>query len=170
MDTLPRDLLAKALGGNPRVVAAFERQAQKVEESAHAASANATATDAIQDATVLVLSPNAAFTNERVLRVGSGIRAHDDGQFLTLSVADEIPHVQGGFVVHLTAQGETNIILPLAGVLVTRDATETLSGKTLEAPKLSVLGNYASDAAAATGGVPIGGVYRNASALMVRVA
>lgn len=31
-------------------------------------------------------------------------------------------------------------------------------------------GNYANDAAAATGGVPIGGVYRNGSALMVRVS
>lgn len=31
-------------------------------------------------------------------------------------------------------------------------------------------GNYANDAAAATGGVPVGGVYRNGSVLMVRVA
>jgi hypothetical protein len=29
--------------------------------------------------------------------------------------------------------------------------------------------NYANDAAAATGGVPVGGLYRNASQLMVRV-
>lgn len=32
------------------------------------------------------------------------------------------------------------------------------------------LGNYVNDAAAAAGGVPIGGVYRNGSVLMVRVA
>jgi hypothetical protein len=34
----------------------------------------------------------------------------------------------------------------------------------------SALGNYANDAAAAAGGVAINGVYRNGSALMVRVS
>lgn len=34
----------------------------------------------------------------------------------------------------------------------------------------AVLGNYASDSAASTGGVPVGGLYRNGSSLMVRVA
>jgi hypothetical protein len=32
------------------------------------------------------------------------------------------------------------------------------------------IGNYANDAAAATGGVAVGGVYRNGSVLMIRVA
>lgn len=32
------------------------------------------------------------------------------------------------------------------------------------------LGNFANDAAAAAGGVPIGGLYRNASVVMVRVS
>ncbi len=31
------------------------------------------------------------------------------------------------------------------------------------------LGNYANDAAAAGGGVPVGGVYRNGSVMMIRV-
>lgn len=31
-------------------------------------------------------------------------------------------------------------------------------------------GDYANDAAAAAGGVPVGGIYRNGSVLMVRVA
>ena len=35
---------------------------------------------------------------------------------------------------------------------------------------LKALGNYANDAAAATGGVQIGSMYRNGSALMVRVS
>lgn len=34
----------------------------------------------------------------------------------------------------------------------------------------SQLGNYANDAAAASGGVPIGSLYRNGSILMIRVA
>ena len=36
--------------------------------------------------------------------------------------------------------------------------------------KPGVLGNYASDSAAATGGVPIGGLYHNAGAVKVRVS
>lgn len=35
---------------------------------------------------------------------------------------------------------------------------------------LETLGNYASDVAAAAGGVAIGGMYRNGGALMVRVS
>lgn len=34
----------------------------------------------------------------------------------------------------------------------------------------SLFGNYANDAAAAAGGVPVGGIYRNGSVLMVRTA
>lgn len=37
-------------------------------------------------------------------------------------------------------------------------------------PMFPVLGSYADDAAAAAGGVPIGGLYRTASAVKVRVA
>ena len=35
---------------------------------------------------------------------------------------------------------------------------------------LAGLPNFANDAAAATGGVPVGGMYRNGSVLMVRVS
>jgi hypothetical protein len=35
---------------------------------------------------------------------------------------------------------------------------------------LNTLPSYANDAAAAAGGVPVGGMYRNGSVLMVRVA
>lgn len=35
---------------------------------------------------------------------------------------------------------------------------------------LATLGNYANDTAAQAGGVPVGGLYRNASVLMIRVA
>ncbi len=38
------------------------------------------------------------------------------------------------------------------------------------APSVDALGNYANDTAAAAGGVPIGGLYRNGSAVMIRVA
>jgi len=35
---------------------------------------------------------------------------------------------------------------------------------------LNSLGNYANDAAAAVGGIAVGGMYRNGSVIMVRVA
>ena len=35
---------------------------------------------------------------------------------------------------------------------------------------VGTLGNYADDTAAAAGGVPVGGLYRNGSTVMVRVA
>lgn len=37
-------------------------------------------------------------------------------------------------------------------------------------PEFPNLGNYADDTAAAAGGVPVGGLYRTASAVKVRVA
>ena len=37
-------------------------------------------------------------------------------------------------------------------------------------PEFPTLGSYADDAAAAAGGVPVGGLYRTASAVQVRVA
>jgi len=37
-------------------------------------------------------------------------------------------------------------------------------------PMFPVLGSFADDAAAAAGGVPVGGLYRTASAVKVRVA
>ena len=44
--------------------------------------------------------------------------------------------------------------------------------KQVNAPVVTVgsLGNYADDTSAAAGGVPVGGLYRTGSAVMVRVA
>lgn len=69
----------------------------------------------------------------------------------------------------------------LAGDLIfSRVTTASASGQSLtETLRLSAsgymvfpignVGNYANDAAAAAGGVPVGGVYRNASVMMIRV-
>ena len=62
------------------------------------------------------------------------------------------------------------VLGPLTGILATVGNIETLTNKTLAAPKLSGLGDYADDAAAAGGGVPVGGVYRTGSALKIRVS
>lgn len=172
--TLNRDALYKALNGDKRLVAAFEQQAVAVSENQEATSLQVDATQALQDATVLVLSPNATLNNERVLKLGEGIRAADDGTYLTLSVDDRVAHVAGGFRVDLTAQGDTAVVLPLGGMLATTDGDETLTNKTLEAAVLvaAILNasEYATDAAAAAGGVPVGGLYLKAGAVFRRAA
>lgn len=59
-------------------------------------------------------------------------------------------------------------------IIQVSDPDVTTSGvlsKTSTAVVLSAtIGNYANDAAAQAAGVPVGGIYRNGSILMVRVA
>lgn len=167
--TLPRDLLAKALG-NPRLVTAFEQQSQAITETQQQAGETLAATSALQDATFVTLSPNDTLTGERVLKVGPGLKIAITDDAVTISVNDEVPHVRGGFAALMTAQGPTSLVLPLSGTLATRAGDETLSNKTLSSASFIGLGDYADDTAAAAGGVPVGGVYRTASALKVRVA
>jgi hypothetical protein len=160
----------KAFNGDARLVGAFEAQAEVISETQSVVVGNVEATDALQDATVLTLSPNTTFNNERVLRLGPGITATDDGTYLTLSVNDMVPHVAGGFRLGLTVEADTTLVMPLAGVLSTQDGEETLSRKTLTSPLIAGLLDYADDAAAAAGGVPVEGLYRTGSALKIRVA
>lgn len=167
--TLPRELLAQALG-NPRLVAAFEQQAEAVQSAQEQTQSNAEATTALQDASFLVLAPNATLTGERVFTAGEGIVTSDSDSRFTVSVDDTVARVDGGFPARLTAQGPTNLILPLTGTLATRSGLETLQNKTLYAPRIEGLGDFADDVAAAAGGVPLNGVYRTASTLKVRVA
>lgn len=168
--SLPRDILAKALGGDLRAVRAFEAEASNNADTAATLAATVDATDSIADATVLVLSPNASFNNERVLKLGEGITARDDGTFLILSVNDQVPHVSGGFAVQFQSTQDTRLQLPVRGLLATQDQPESLANKVLVAPSISNIGTYANDAAAAAGGVPIGGIYATSTALTFRRA
>lgn len=121
---IPRDLLNKYFGGDPRLVVAFENLALAAMEAGQTGVA---ATDAIDQASVLTLSPNAAFSNEYVLQDGNGTK-----------------------------------------VTATPGAVQIDVG-TLNAPTVANLVNAATDAAAASGGVPVGGIYHNAGALRVRL-
>lgn len=162
---LRRDILARYFPGDMRTVRAFEDQAAAVEESQTAAVA---ATSAIEDATVLTLSPNEAFKNERVLRIDAGSMAlTDDGTHATLRA--KVRSV-GRFTATFAPVGDATFILPLSGTLVTQEAAQTLANKMLEAPKLSGIVSAADDTAAATAGVQVGGVYHNAGALRIRLA
>ena len=140
------------------------------EENATKLAANVDATEALSDAAVIVLSANEAFTNERVLKLGEGLSASDVDGELTIFADNELPHALGGFRINFTATAATALSLPTQGRLATTDQPETLLEKTLSAPIVSNIGNYLDDAAAATGGVPVGGIYHNAGALRVRLA
>lgn len=163
-----RDDLAQFFGSNQRLMRAFEDQATVVQEASGAATSAAAATDALNDATVIVLSANAAFNNERVLRLETGLELDDsDPGYLTIRLKDVARSAD--YAVTLVPPGDATLFLPLTGTLATRANAETLSLKTIDAPKITGLGNYANDAAAAAGGVPVTGVYRNGSVLMFRV-
>lgn len=170
MPGIPRHLLVKYFGADPRLVRAFEDQSIAVDATVSGLQTTAKATEAIQDATVITLSENAAFTNERRLVLGQGLSAVDDGSTLTIRTSNTVPLVNGGFVVNFTTGGTTSILLPLSGTMATLQNPETLSNKTLAAPKVSGLGDYADDTAAAAAGVPVSGLYRTGSALKIRVA
>jgi hypothetical protein len=170
MPGIPRHLLERYFGAEPRLLRAFEDQSAAVVATADGLKTNEQATERMQDASVIVLAANAAFTNERRLVLGQGLSAVDDGSTLTIRTSQTVPLVNGGFTLNLTVAGTSALVLPLSGTLATLANAETLSNKTLSAPKLSGLGNHADDTAAAGGGIPVGGVYRNGSQLMVRVS
>jgi hypothetical protein len=151
-----REALARHFGNDHRTVAAFEQLFDKVEANDAELASSAGATVAMNEATVLVLSANEAFANERILRITSGIKATDDGTYLTLELED-VARTEG-YAVTLIAQGDAELSVPLVGTVLVKEHIGA-----------QLFGNYANDAAAAAAGVPIDGVYRNGSVLMVRV-
>lgn len=161
---LSRHLLAKHFGGDVRMIAEFEAQAEAVK-------ANTTGVEdtvAMKDATVIVLSANGDFTNERVLTIGEGIDIAITDNTVTLSVKNVA--LTEDFKATLIPPAEVVLFLPAEGTLVSDTAAANLFNKSLDAPLLSSIPDYANDAAAAAGGVEVGQMYRTASALKVRVA
>lgn len=169
-DTLNRQMLGQMFPGNPRFVRAMEDQAKAVDTATEGVTTTAQATEAMKDASVIVLAPNGAFEGERVLVLGQGLVGIDDGSTLTIQASSRIPLVEGDFSLSFALAGNSVVGLPLVGMLATTENAEVLANKTLKTPKISSIGDYVDDAAAAAGGVPVGGVYRNGSALMIRVA
>ncbi len=167
MSGLPRFLLEKYFGREPRLLRAFADQSIVVEETQKAAGQT---TAVIRDASFVTLGPNDELTNERVLVQGAGISLTEDGGTLVIALSNEAPVVSGGFQVTFYATSETNVQLPPNGLLATQAGSESLSNKVLVSPGIGGISDYADDVAAATGGVPVGGVYRTGSALKVRVA
>lgn len=167
--TYTRLMLQKYFAGDERMIRAMEDQQEQVIASADGLQTTAQATERLEQASVIVLAGNQAFTNERVLNLGRGLSGDDRDGVLTIQTSDIVPLVTGGFSVTLVVVGDSQVRLPLNGTLATVANPETLERKTLDAPSVTNIGNYANDAAAAGGGVPIGGIYHNAGALRVRL-
>jgi len=169
MSEVPRRLLADYFGKDPRLVKAFEEQAAAIDGANEAVANTAAATDAMRDATVIVLSANGEFTNERQLLAFDGIKAEDTSSHVRLRVDSSVARSKGGvptFVVNAT----DTYFLPFGGTLVTEDSEGELTNKTLVAPVISGLVGAANDTAAATAGVPVGGIYQASGALRIRLA
>lgn len=161
--------LERAFGDNRRVIAAFEYQQQTVGEVQQSVTVAVEGTQAIRNATVITLSPNAELQNERVLQFGPGIQPTLTATTLTLGLSVDAVKATGGFAVTLAAAGDSNLGIPTTGFLATREGAETLKNKMLTDAK-ATLADFADDAAAAAGGVPVTGLYRTGSAVKVRVA
>ncbi|CAB4140473.1 hypothetical protein UFOVP407_58 [uncultured Caudovirales phage] len=167
--SVPRAVIAQLAGLSPRLRAVLETSLKTTADIEAQQASQVAATDRLEQAAFLTLSANAELPNERTLLLGDGLVGTDGGQTFTLSLR-RVARTQGSFSCVFNLVGDTSLVLPLTGQVATTGNIETLRRKTLDAPSLSGLGNYANDAAAATGGVPVGGMYRNGSALMVRVA
>jgi hypothetical protein len=166
---ISRYLLEQAFPGQRRLVSEFEEQSQTITDVSEASAATVATTTALNDATVLVLSENTAFNNEYVFKVGTGLRLEVAPGQVTVRLDGGVPLVTGDYHVGFIASGDTTLVLPQVGHIATRAGVETFTNKTLDKPSLIPFGNYVDDAAASAGGVPVGGVYRNGSIVMVRV-
>lgn len=142
-----RDLQG-ALGNNRIVVQAIESLFRTTADTSKAMTSGAAATQALNDATVITLSPNDTLNNERVLAVDAGsmsIALTDDNVILSARVA-----VTGVFRCALTLSGDTNVTLPAGGRIPS-----------------SADGPYADDTAAAAAGVEIGEIYKGPTGSVV---
>ena len=157
---IPRDLLAKYFHEDPRLMAAFENQALAVMESQDGLVA---ATGSIASASVVTLSPNDDFDNEFVLGNGSGTTVVPGTGTVKIDVDKTVARATN-FGVQFQPPGDVALGLPAQGTLLS-DA----SPASLTKPKMTGLVNAATDSAAASAGVLVGGIYHNAGALRIRL-
>lgn len=142
--------LARVFPQNPKMVMAMEALFQQTAIAVQSITTGADATKALNDATVITLSANEAFNNERVLAFDpQSITLTDHGPGATLDIAGRVS-VTGVFRCTLTLAADTDVTLPSSGTIPSSaDAT------------------YANDAAAAAGGVPLGGFYKQPAGVVV---
>lgn len=135
--------LQQLKGITPKLLRFFEDLFATSQSSASDAAGAVAATGAIQEATVITLSSNAAFDNERVLVAGAGVTLVDNGpgNTLVISSTGSITLI-GGFALTFNLKADTILDLPATGRVPS-----------------SADGPYADDAAAAAAGIAIGEWY-----------
>ena len=165
---IPRDLLGKYFGEDPRLIAAFEDQALAVAETVEIVDGTVGATNRLQDATVVTLSANEVFNNEFLLTPGDGTQLAVTAGKVAINVDQTVARVAQNSA-RFVPPAHVTLFLPATGTLVSDTAPAILYEKTLNKPSMSGLVNANGDTSAAAAGVPIGGVYRDNTTLKIRV-
>ena len=145
---LNRNDLTQLFPNNPKAVLAFEALFFQAKAASDGVTAGVASTDAIKDATVLTLSGNSEFTQERILATDPNtiiLQDNGPGATLLLALVNNVV-TNGGYSCVFNLASDTAVNLPSSGTLLT-DAF--LSD-----------GPYADDAGAAAGGVAVGRPYR----------
>lgn len=146
MTKITRAEISRIVNGDPRAIRAWETMQDGVADLTGANGVQVDATQALQDATVVTLSPNDTFNNERVLQVANGLQLTDTGPNgnLIISLLYQII-TNGGYRLTFNLVSDTNLDLPPTGKVV----ESQLGGNT-----------YATDALASAAGFQIGEIYK----------
>lgn len=144
--------LQQLAGISPKLLRAFEELFVDTAAVGDAIAGAVVATGAIQNATVITLSSNAAFANERILSLDPAqFQVTDGGPGNALSVTlISVVNTNGGFQCTFNLEADTNIDLPSSG----------------RVPSSSD-GPFADDTAAAAAGVQIGEWYAKTGGTVV---
>ena len=141
---LTRSDLSRVFPDNPKVVRAFEQLFAATATNTEAVTTGALATQEINDATVLTLSSNDTFTNERLFAIDPAAFSLTDegpGGRLILALLNVIQKTSV-FPLYFDLDADTRVRLPTQGVIPS-----------------SAVGPYADDTAAAAAGVRVGEWY-----------
>lgn len=144
---LTREQIAQAVGTDVATILAFEELFRSVVDGTGATTLNAAATKELQDASVLTLSPNDTFTNERVIAAGQGIELIDTGSNLIIATLFNIA-MNGGYRLTINLPADLNVSIPFSGTVM------------IEENPSAVLPEYATNALALSGGLVAGDLFR----------
>lgn len=142
--------IEKLFPGNRKAVIAYRQQQNAVDANSTTGATNVAATVQLQQATNITLSPNDALENERILNVANGLTIKDNGAGSTVVIGLEfLITLLGGYPITLNLEADTALDVPSSGRLIVDSDISYLSA-----------GPFANDAAAATGGIAVGQIYK----------
>lgn len=155
---LNRADIARIIGKDPatglidqKLILGFESLQKTAIGAAVQTALNVEATTALQDATVVTLSPNATLTRERILAVATdqlSITDNGPGDTVVLGLVYPVKFTVA-YSLAFNLLGDTSLDLPTTGRVPS-----------------SADGPYANDAAAAAADIPLDGIYRGPAGLV----